>query len=102
MKRYGACVLAARTDLVLTADTGRLWRMNEESGLRPVYSDLLEANVPAPLRHPNGMWFGVSWNPLVIAYDTRTFEVAAPADYAALAASRLQAAVRLAERAGYR
>lgn len=78
----------ARTDLVLTADAGRLWRMNEESGLRPVYSELLEANVPAPLRHPGSMWFGVSWNPLVIVYGTRAMEQAAPPDYAALAEER--------------
>jgi len=79
----------ARTDLVLTADTGALWAMAEQSGLRPVYSNALEANVPAALRDPDGMWFGVSWRPLVIVYDPREVpEEAALPGYAALAEER--------------
>lgn len=78
----------ARTDLVLTADTGALWQLNEEGGLRPVYSDALEANVPAALRDPDSTWYGLSWRPLVFAYDSREVDGAALSDYAALAAER--------------
>lgn len=86
----------ARTDLVLTADTERLWRMTRESGLRPVYSDVLEANVPAALGDPDSMWYGVSWNPLVVVYDTRTIGTAAPEAYAALAEDRWRGRLCLA------
>ena len=80
----------ARTDLVVTSDMGMLWRLGEEGGLRPTYSPLLESNVPAPLRDPDSMWFGVAWNPLVIAYDPRAIDTEAPASYAALSEERWQ------------
>lgn len=78
----------ARTDLVLTADTGALWRLNDDSGLRPLYSDALTANVPAALRDRDSMWFGLSWRPLVIAHDPGEVDVTALPAYSALAAER--------------
>jgi iron(III) transport system substrate-binding protein len=53
-----------------------------------VYSSTLEANVPGALRDPDSGWFGLSWRPLVIAYDPREVDAAALHDYAALAAER--------------
>jgi iron(III) transport system substrate-binding protein len=78
----------ARTDLVLAADTGALWRLNDDSGLRPLYSDVLEANVPAALRDRDSMWFGLEWRPLVIAHDPGEVDATALPAYSALAAER--------------
>ena len=78
----------ARTDLVLTSDLGVLSALNGKSGLRPTYSDTLEANVPAVLRDPDSMWFGISWRPLAIAYDPGSVDAGGLTDYTALAAER--------------
>ena len=78
----------ARTDLVLTSDPAVLWTLNGKSGLRPTYSDTLDSNVPAVLRDPDRMWFGISWRPLAIVYDPGAVEADDLTGYAALAAER--------------
>jgi iron(III) transport system substrate-binding protein len=47
-------------DLVLTVDIARLLQIVEADVLQPVQSDVLEANIPAELRDPNDLWFGVT------------------------------------------
>lgn len=47
-------------DLVLTVDIARLLQIVEADVLQPVQSDVLEANVPATLRDPNDLWFGLT------------------------------------------
>jgi iron(III) transport system substrate-binding protein len=47
-------------DLLITVDAGRLWRAEEAGILQPVSSAVLEQRIPASLRHPGGLWFGVS------------------------------------------
>jgi len=47
-------------DLVLTVDIARLLQIVEAGVLQPVQSDVLEANIPATLRDPNDLWFGVT------------------------------------------
>ena len=47
-------------DLVLTVDIARLLQIAEADVLQPVQSDVLEANIPAELRDPNDLWFGVT------------------------------------------
>ena len=44
-------------DAVLTVDVGRLTDMADAGVLAPVKSDVLNANVPAQYRHPDGLWF---------------------------------------------
>jgi iron(III) transport system substrate-binding protein len=39
-------------DIFFTADAGRLWRAEQAGLLQPVTSDVLEAAIPANLRHP--------------------------------------------------
>lgn len=53
-------------DAVLTADIGRLNDMVEAGVLQPVHSDVLEHNVPAQYRHPDGLWFGLTSRARVI------------------------------------
>jgi iron(III) transport system substrate-binding protein len=47
-------------DLVLTVDIARLLQVAEANVLQPVQSDVLEANIPAALRDPNDLWFGLT------------------------------------------
>ena len=47
-------------DVLITVDAGRLWRAEEAGVLGPVDSDVLDAKVPEHLRHPEGLWFGLS------------------------------------------
>ena len=47
-------------DAVLTTDVGRLDALAQAGLLEPVRSKVLEANVPAHLRHSDGLWFGLT------------------------------------------
>ena len=55
-------------DIFFTADAGRLWRAEQAGLLQQVSSDVLEAAIPANLRHPDGLWFGLSRRARVIVY----------------------------------
>ncbi len=56
-------------DVLITVDAGRLWRAEEAGLFAPVESDLLKERLPAALRHPDGLWFGLSTRARVIIYD---------------------------------
>ncbi|MDF1609620.1 Fe(3+) ABC transporter substrate-binding protein [Hoeflea sp. YIM 152468] len=56
-------------DVFITADAGRLWRADEAGLFSAVQSDVLDARIPASLRHPEGHWFGISKRARVIFYD---------------------------------
>ncbi|MCP5366047.1 MAG: Fe(3+) ABC transporter substrate-binding protein [Hyphomicrobiales bacterium] len=47
-------------DAVLTVDIGRLTDLVDADLVQPVQSKVLEANIPAHYRHPDGKWFGLS------------------------------------------
>jgi iron(III) transport system substrate-binding protein len=47
-------------DLVLTVDIARLLQIVEADVLQPVQSEVLEANIPAALRDPGDLWFGLT------------------------------------------
>ena len=47
-------------DAVLTVDIGRLNELKKAGLLQPVRSAVLENNIPAHLRHPDGLWFGLT------------------------------------------
>lgn len=55
-------------DVLITVDAGRLHRAKEKDLLRPVTSDLLNQNIPANFRDPEGYWFGLTYRARVIAY----------------------------------
>lgn len=56
-------------DVLLTVDAGRLWRAEEAGILQPVESAVLSARIPAHLRHPEGLWFGVTKRARVMIYN---------------------------------
>ena len=47
-------------DLLITVDAGRLWRADQAGLFQPLRSAVLDARIPAHLRHPEGHWFGFS------------------------------------------
>ena len=47
-------------DAVLTVDIGRLYALKAGGVFDPVQSKVLEANIPANLRDPEGLWFGLT------------------------------------------
>lgn len=57
-------------DILITVDAGRLWRAQEAGLFQPVQSEILEQRVPEHLRHPDGLWFGLSKRARVIIYNT--------------------------------
>lgn len=64
-------------DLLLTVDAGRLWRAQQEDLFAPVTSSILTDAIPANLRHPEGLWFGLTKRARVIMYNKDTVN---PAD----------------------
>lgn len=59
---------ASPADLVVTVDAGRLVRAAERGLLQPVRSAVLEEVIPAPLRDPEGLWFGLTQRARVLVY----------------------------------
>ncbi|MEL6877239.1 MAG: Fe(3+) ABC transporter substrate-binding protein [Pseudomonadota bacterium] len=80
-------------DLLVTVDAGRLWRAEEAGILSPVESDLLEARLPEYLRHPDGMWFGLSTRARVIIYNAAAGEPEGLASYEDLTDDALRGAI---------
>lgn len=56
-------------DLLITVDAGRLWRAEEAGVLSAVQSDVLTERLPDYLRHPEGLWFGLSTRARVVIYN---------------------------------
>lgn len=56
-------------DLLITVDAGRLWRAEEAGIFSAVQSDVLNERLPAHLRHPDGLWFGLSTRARIIIYN---------------------------------
>lgn len=56
-------------DVFITVDAGRLWRAEEAGILAPVESEVLSERLPEYLRHPDGLWFGLSTRARIIIYN---------------------------------
>lgn len=72
-------------DVFVTVDAGRLWRAEEDGLFQPVESAALEAAIPANLRHPDGLWFGLTQRARVIVYNPDTVNPSDLSTYEALA-----------------
>ena len=77
-------------DILLTVDAGRLWRAEQAGLFQPVESEILDAKVPANLRHPDGLWFGFSTRARLIYYRKGGLEAGEIARYEDLAESRYE------------
>ncbi|MFM7426188.1 MAG: Fe(3+) ABC transporter substrate-binding protein [Elainella sp.] len=56
-------------DVLMTVDIGRLWRAESEGLFQPTTSTALQQVIPANLRHPDGLWYGLSKRARVIMYN---------------------------------
>lgn len=56
-------------DLFWTVDAGRLHTAVERGLFQPTQSDILDAAIPAGLRHPDGLFYGVTTRARVIYYN---------------------------------
>jgi iron(III) transport system substrate-binding protein len=77
-------------DLFITVDAGRLWRAEQAGIFAPVSSAVLEQRIPAHLRHPQGLWFGLSTRARIIIYNKAAGKPEGLAHYADLANPRFR------------
>lgn len=77
-------------DLLMTVDAGRLWRAQQEDIFEPIDSSILTNAVPENLRHPDGLWFGLTKRARVIMYNKDAVDPSELSTYEDLAASKWQ------------
>ncbi|MCZ4353264.1 extracellular solute-binding protein [Roseovarius aestuarii] len=71
-------------DVLITVDAGRMSRALEADVIAPYSPDLINRAVPAHLRHPDNLWFGVSQRARIIFYAKDRVDTP-PSTYAELA-----------------
>lgn len=75
----------SQADLLITVDAGRLWRAEQAGIFAPLSSTVLEQRIPPYLRHPDGLWFGLSTRARIIIYNRAAGRPEPLASYADLA-----------------
>jgi iron(III) transport system substrate-binding protein len=75
-------------DVLITSDGGRLGLAKSLGLLQPSKSDVLEANVPAHLRDPEGYWYGLTTRARVVAYNKTKVKPGSIVTYDDLTASK--------------
>ncbi|MEO0491120.1 MAG: Fe(3+) ABC transporter substrate-binding protein, partial [Cyanobacteria bacterium J06659_2] len=75
-------------DLLVTVDAGRLWRADQEDLFEPIASSRLEQAIPEYLRHPEGLWFGLTKRARVIMYNRDAVDPSELSTYEDLADSK--------------
>jgi iron(III) transport system substrate-binding protein len=79
---------ASPADVLITVDAGRLHRAKTLGLLRPTASAVLEETIPAPLRDPEGYWFGLTRRARVLVYALGRVDPSELSTYEALAEER--------------
>lgn len=77
-------------DILMTVDAGRLWRAEQEGLFQPVTSSILNEAIPENLRHPDGLWYGLTKRARVIMYNKDTVDPAELSTYEDLADPKWQ------------
>ena len=72
-------------DVLVTVDAGRLWRAEQLGLFAPVDARVLQARIPAEMRHPDGLWFSFSVRARPIFYAKGAVNPADVRDYEDLA-----------------
>lgn len=75
-------------DVLITTDAGRLHRAKAANLLQPVVSAVIEKQVPAKYRDPEGYWTGLSVRSRVIMFNKEKVDPAELSTYEDLAASK--------------
>ena len=60
---------ASPADVFLTADAGILWRAQTRGLFAATDDPVLNAAIPAPFRHPQGYWYGLTKRARIVVYD---------------------------------
>ena len=76
---------ASPADLLITVDAGRLWRAEQAGIFQPIDSPILSERVPENMRHPDGLWVGLSKRARVIVYNAEAGLPEPLSDYSDLA-----------------
>ena len=82
-------------DVVLTVDIGRLNELREAGVLESVQSTTLAANIPAHLRHPDGLWFGLTARARVVLASRERIKPGEIKSFADLAAPQFKGRICL-------
>jgi iron(III) transport system substrate-binding protein len=77
-------------DVLVTVDAGRLFRADQEGLFQPVRSAVLDEQIPAEFRHPEGHWFGYTTRMRVLFYNKESFDPSLVSTYADLAKPELE------------
>ncbi len=77
-------------DIMMTVDAGRLSMAAAKDLFQPVESNVLDAAIPAHLRHPDGLWYGLSVRARVLVYAKDRVDPARLSTYEALADPALE------------
>ena len=85
IERLAAEGEATQADLLMTVDAGSLWQAAQRGVLAPIDSPVLEANIPANLRDPDGQWFALSQRARTIVYSTERVKPEQLSTYESLA-----------------
>lgn len=80
-------------DIIITVDAGRIWRAEESEILSSVNSSILNENIPATYRHPDGLWFGLSKRVRGLVVNPETVENVESITYADLASPEFEGRV---------
>lgn len=80
-------------DVFIAVDAGRLHRGVEEGVFAGIESKTLAQRIPSSLRHPDGLWFGLSKRARVIVIDPRRVDPTAVDTYEKLGDPNLSARV---------
>ena len=82
-----------KADVLVTVDAGRLWRAEQEQLFQPVTSDVLTEKIPNSLRHPEGLWFGLSQRARILVFNKAKVKPSELSTYEALAEPQWQGRV---------
>ena len=72
-------------DVFITVDAGRLFKAEQQGVFQPDQSTILETRIPASLRHPEGLWFGLTKRARVILRSKARVQPGEITSYEALA-----------------
>ncbi len=75
LERLKAEGMNSPADVVLTVDISNLTKLANEGVLQPIDSDVIEANIPAEFRNPDGLWTGLTARARVIYYSKDRVDV---------------------------
>lgn len=85
MERLKAEGANTPADMLLTVDAGNLWKAAQDGLLQPYASTVVDTNVPAKYRDPEGNWAGMSLRARTIFYNPKKVQPAELSSYEDLA-----------------